>query len=317
MNLKLHNLTYTTVNIAGDPGFQIRDDANRITNLGVYLQGEIPLNQWLFTAGVRYDRLMYDLEDLLLFDGDSSDRRVFERVSPKIGVVRRLSDAVSLYGNVSRGFEAPTLGEIRLPAGFNGTVGAQKAINVEGGVRGTHGLFSYDLGVYRMHVTDEILPITIDDATLFFNVAETSHTGVEVSVRTRPSPLVQLDATYGYSRFILEEFDALSGNRLPGVPVNHGRIGTAIGPFGGFDLAGDLTFASETFVNDANAEAASGYAVVSILGRHRVGFARFFVRVDNLTDAKYTNRPQVNDAGGFYYFPSPGRNASAGLEVDW
>ena len=305
------------VNVLGNPTFQIRDDDNRVTNMGVYFQGEVPLDHWSVTAGVRYDRITYDLEDLLLFDGDSSDRRVFERVSPKIGVVGRFSDAVSVYGNFSTGFEAPTLGEIRLPAGFNGQVDPQKAVNVEGGLRGTYGLISYDIGVYRMQVTDEILPVTIDDVTLFFNVAETSHTGVELSVRARPTALVQLDGTYAYSRFILEEFDDLSGNRLPGIPTNQGTVGVSVGPFGAFDVSGNLTFASETFVNDANDEAANAYAVVSLLGRYRLGDASVFVRGDNLTDQNYTNRVQVNDSGGFYYFPSPGRNVSAGIEVGW
>ena len=240
-------MTKWFVNMGGEPRFQIRDDANQITNMGVYVQGEIPFDNWSVTAGIRYDRLTYDIEDLLLFDGDSSDRRVFERVSPKIGVVRRLSDAVSVYGNVSTGFEAPTLGEIRLPAGFNGDVDPQKAINIKGGIRGTAGLFSYDLGVYRMQVTDEILPITIDDATLFFNVAETSHTGIELSARTRPAPWLQLDGTYAYSRFILEEFDELSGNHLPGIPTNQGRVGVAIGPIRGLD--GGRTFAPPRRVN--------------------------------------------------------------------
>ena len=191
------------------------------------------------------------------------------------------------------------------------------AINVEGGVRGTAGLLSYDLGIYRMHVTDEILPITIDDATLFFNVAETSHTGIELSLRARPTARLQLNGTYAYSRFILEEFDELSGNLLPGIPTNQGRLGAIVGPFGNFDFGADVTFASETFVNDANDQAANAYAVIALLGRYRVGVARFFIRGDNLTDETYTNRPQVNDSGGFYYFPAPGRNVSAGLEVDW
>ena len=34
------------VNMGGQPGFQIRDDANRITNMGVYVQSEIPLDAW-------------------------------------------------------------------------------------------------------------------------------------------------------------------------------------------------------------------------------------------------------------------------------
>ena len=52
------------------------------------------------------------------------------------------------------------------------------------------------------------------------------------------------------------------------------------------------------------------------LGR-AVGRLRLFARGDNLGNMRYTNRVQVNDASGFYYYPAPGRNASVGVEVRW
>jgi len=167
------------VNSGGQPGFQIRDDDDRVTNLGLYFQDELGLHdRWTMTAGVRYDRITFDLHDRLLFDGDASDRLVFERVSPKIGVAGRWSDAVTLYGSVATGFEVPTLGEVRLPAGFNETVDPQRAVSVEGGVRGQAGRLSYDASLYHMRISDEILPVTIDNVTQYRNVARSGHTGL-------------------------------------------------------------------------------------------------------------------------------------------
>lgn len=70
-------------------------------------------------------------------------------------------------------------------------------------------------------------------------------------------------------------------------------------------------------MNDANDEAAPRYSVVSLSGRYRVGQVELFARLENATDEPYTNRVQVNDSGGFYYYPSPGRRGSVGLRLRW
>jgi iron complex outermembrane receptor protein len=70
-------------------------------------------------------------------------------------------------------------------------------------------------------------------------------------------------------------------------------------------------------VNDANSAVADGYAVMSASVGYRAGRLRLFIRGENLSDARYTSRPQVNDAGGFFYYPAPGRHGSAGVEVGW
>jgi outer membrane receptor protein involved in Fe transport len=225
-------------------------------------------------------------------------------------------DAV-VYGNISTGFEAPTLGEVRLPAGFNGDVRPQKATSVEGGVRGAAGRVSYDLAVYRMGVTDEILPETIDNVTVYRNVAKAVHTGVELSARARASRWLSLDATYAYSRFTLDEFGAFSGNRLPGIPPHVGTVRASLTGPGGWGGHAALTAASSTYVNDANSESAAAYGVISGGAGYRVGHVRFFVPGQNLTGTRYTNRVQVNDASGFYYYPAPGRHGNAGVEVRW
>jgi iron complex outermembrane receptor protein len=306
------------VNSGGRPGFQIRSDDNTITNAGFYVQDEISAgDRATIVAGVRADRINYDLRDLILQDGDASDVRTFTRVSPKVGVTARVSDTMSIYGNVSTGFEAPTLGEVRLPAGFNETVDPQKAVSVEGGVRGQVERLSFDAALYHMRVTDEILPETIDNVTVYRNVAEAGHTGLELSARLRATPGLTIDGTYSWSRFVLEDFGAFSGNRLPGIPAHTGTLRGSYVHARGWDAAVALTWSGETFVSDANTERAPAYGVVSAQAGYEFGIARVFLRAENLGDVTYTNRVQVNDTGGFFYYPAPGRSATVGVRVRW
>ena len=96
-----------------------------------------------------------------------------------------------------------------------------------------------------------------------------------------------------------------------------GSVRASYVPGSGWDGSASLVVAGKTYVNDANSEAASGYAVVAASLGYRAGPVRVFIRGENLSDARYTNRPQVNDASGFFYYPAPGRHASAGVEVGW
>src|SRR5690606_8592221 len=115
------------VNVGGRPGAQIRDDDNTVSSAGVYAQDEIAFGSGAsVTFGLRADRIRYDLVDLRPADGDATDRRTFSRVSPKVGVLAPVNDKLVAYGNVSTGFEAPTLGEVRLPSGLNDSVVPQK-----------------------------------------------------------------------------------------------------------------------------------------------------------------------------------------------
>jgi iron complex outermembrane recepter protein len=306
------------VNSGGRPGFQIRDDDNTVMNLGTYVQSEIALgSRATAVAGLRADTIRYDLRDRAPQADDASDRRTFRRFSPKLGLTLAARSSAVLYANVSTGFEAPTLGEVRLPAGFNDQVQPQTAVSVEGGVRGGSGAVSYDVSVYRMVVNDEILPETVQNVTVYRNVAVATHAGLEVSGRARVMPWLSVAATYGYARFTLDEFDVFSGNRLPGVPSHTGTVRADLSVRSRWDGFLALVAASSAFVNDANTESASRYGVVSTGAAYRMGPVRLFVRGENLGNARYTNRVQVNDTSGFYFYPAPGRHAGAGVDVRW
>ncbi|MGH9370736.1 MAG: TonB-dependent receptor domain-containing protein [Vicinamibacterales bacterium] len=305
------------VSAGGEPGLQIRDDDNTVTNAGFYIQDEIAVGaRTNLTLGLRHDAITYDLVDQLP-GGSATDRRRFRRTSPKIGVTARVAAAMVAYGNVATGFEAPTLGEVRLPAGFNEIVRPQKALSFEGGLRGQSGAISFDVALYRLKVDDEILPETINNVTVYRNVAEASHSGAELSVRTRLARSISIETTYAYSRFILERFGTFSGNRLPGIPTHMGTVRTSYAGGAGWDGGLTLVFAGKSHLNDANTREAPAYAVVSAQAGRRIGMARLFVRVENLGDVLYTNRPQVNDSGGFFFYPAPGRSGSAGVELRW
>ncbi len=108
------------------------------------------------------------------------------------------------------------------------------------------------------------------------------------------------------------------GSKLPGVPQSvlaaelvwrHAASG--------FHAAAELRASSKVFVNEANTDAAAGYAVASLRAgleqRHEAWRFREFVRVDNVTDARYAGSVIVAEARGRFFEPAPGRNWTVGI----
>jgi iron complex outermembrane recepter protein len=131
-----------------------------------------------------------------------------------------------------------------------------------------------------MNVDDEILPETIDNVTVYRNVARATHTGLELSRRTRVERSTSIEGSYAYSRFILDDFGIFSGNRLPGIPAHLGTVRASHSHRSGWDGYLSLVMAGKAYVNDANLEAADGYAVVGAGAGYRFRKARLFLRAE-------------------------------------
>ena len=74
---------------------------------------------------------------------------------------------------------------------------------------------------------------------------------------------------------------------------------------------------SRVWVNDANADAAAGFAVVNANVGYvaRVGGVDLtgFARVDNVLDRRYAGSVIVGEGNGRFFEPAPGRNWTLGV----
>jgi catecholate siderophore receptor len=87
---------------AGPTGAGNRRSASDAEVLGLYLQDQVSIGDHLdLIAGLRYDR--FELEAINLFNGDSF-RRVDDLWSPRLGIVLKPTEAISVYGSYSRSF---------------------------------------------------------------------------------------------------------------------------------------------------------------------------------------------------------------------
>ena len=84
----------------------------------------------------------------------------------------------------------------------------------------------------------------------------------------------------------------------------------------GFHVAAEVQAAGKVFVNDANADAAAGYAVASLRAgiERRVAGWRLtaFARVDNVADRTYAGSVIVAESRGRHFEPAAGRAWAVG-----
>ena len=137
-----------------------------------------------------------------------------------------------------------------------------------------------------------------------------------------------MTTAYTYSHFRFDNFATgtppaqLAGNAIPGIPEHQAQASTTWRVRGAFAVA-EWMAKSKVFVNDANAAAAPGFALVNL----RLGATAVFGRpwltpvvgVQNVFDRKYVSSVAVNAAGTVatakFYEPGPGRTFFAGFSA--
>jgi len=189
---------------------KITSDLNEHANTaGAYLLEELTvLPELTLTGGGRYDYVHFQSENFALSSPEVG--RIFRKFTPKVGFAYQPVPAFSLYGNVSRGFETPIIGELRiLPGGafgFNAALDPQISTNYEIGARG--GLLDrrveFDAAVFRQNVKDFISPFGTSPNNSFQNVGDVRENGLELGLAFLDR--LRSDLPQGSFLFVLSDF---------------------------------------------------------------------------------------------------------------
>ena len=145
--------TYTTSGVV-TPDNKKRVPDSETQRLGLYIQDEVTLGNIDFTAGLRFDSYDISISRDDLFNnycsvGGTMTCSVGEldesAVTPKLGGIYDINDNLSIYGQYSKGFRAPTWGELnyvqnnlafRYQILSNPDLKAEKSDSFELGLRG-------------------------------------------------------------------------------------------------------------------------------------------------------------------------------------
>lgn len=314
-------------------------DSDLSSNLSfVFAQAELSYQQKIYlTLGASTNFVKVDYESSL--PSTLNDTRDFKtQFMPRVALLGKVNEDISVYGSVSKGFSPPTIAEL-FPSRqiFDRNLNPEEGTNAEIGVKGN--LFAdrlfYELTAYDFRLKETI--VIRRDASLpgepeyFVNAGRTKQRGLEASLSCalvdNPTAFIsdlKVRGSYSYNHYRFEDYVSntsdLTGNKLTGVPPTMF--------FGGLDIVlrnkfyGNFTvnYVDHIPLNDANAIFASPY----IIAASRIGYRTtikkhgvdIYAGIDNAFDERYSLGNDLNAFGGRYFNTAAPRNFYAGLKFD-
>jgi iron complex outermembrane recepter protein len=325
-------------NNSGKTGALRTDDEVTATTGFVFGQMELNLPAgFILTTALSLNDTRYEITRLAQQPTINYTRDFDAVLSPRVALLKQLTERVSLHGSVSYGFSPPTEEEILTSDGnLNETLEAEKGINYEMGIRGysLQNKLRFDVVGYHFTLKDAIVSRQeTSSVAVFRNVGATSQQGLETNlnytIADTPERWLSLLTTwvsYTYSHFRFKEYlkagEDLSGNKLTGVAPHTIAAGANVSLKAGLYLNLITNYTDEVPLNDKNIVYADSYFTVSA----RAGFKKIIARQmqldvfaggDNLTDTKYSLGNDLNAFGGRYYQPAPSRNYYSGINLSY
>jgi iron complex outermembrane receptor protein len=329
----MHERRRGYVNNNGVEGALRRDEDDEVTNTGFYVQGDWRFSErWSLNGGVRTSSVKVTFDDHFIVPGNGNDSGgvKFSATTPVIGLLYRATPGLNFYASYGEGFETPTLAELAYrPVGLgpNFDLKPSRSKQFELGAKATpFGWSRLNFALFTIETKDEIVVASaVGGRTSFKNASRTERNGFELSwdLPLNVNTNLYLSFTKVEAKF-KDSFTSTgpvpAGNFLPAVPENtiYGEF-TWRHPRSGFAMALDARYSSKLFVDDANSDAAAGYAIANL----RAGFEQAgkgwkvseYVRVENLFDKKYIGSVIVADGNGRFFEPSPKRNGIVGVSA--
>ncbi|MBN2417515.1 TonB-dependent receptor [bacterium] len=243
--------------------------------------------------------------------------------SGNAGILWRLTPSLRLTGNIGRAFSSPTL----MQRYFSGTaqvgylegnpsLGSEKSVNVDAGLKWNTGLFSGEVSIFRNRIHNYIAMAPVSaaaDSFIYANIGEAALTGGEL----RTTLLIGRRLSCGVTASFVRGEDLELSAPLPKIPPLGGRI-TLGYTFPGETVSLETTAAlvSAQRRTDRYESSTPGYhtfdlnAVIdvsSLLALPRS--VSLTVTVTNLTNERYRDHLST-----VTWWPAPGRDIRIGLK---
>ena len=335
--LNMDNRQY--VNNGGQHGDLTKDQKDQALGLGFYAEDVFGVSERLsLVAGLRFDHQTRESEDFFLANGDQSDERTYNPLSPKVGFLYSLpAVGGQLFGNISRAYEPPLLLELNslTAPGFINLQG-QSSWQFELGTRGRHNDFTWDVSVYDIELTNEILNINVQPfpgapftVPTYRNAPRTRHYGLELGgTYMMPRPIftrhdggdrIAMRLGYTFARYKFVEDSLYQGNDIPGAPQHYINAELSYLHPAGFSIAPSIDWVPKAYyVNSTNTDTNIGWLNLGVRADWRVSATGLtvFAGAQNLTNKVFSPSVQVDNAALRYYEPVDASSFYVGARFD-
>jgi len=314
----------------GVEGALRRDENNDVSNFDQYLQAALQITPALsVNAGLRHSKVKFASTDHYIVgtNPDDSGSTAFGATLPVVGVMFAISPELHLYATAGQGFETPTLNELAYrpggATGLNFNLQSARSKSVEAGVKArVANLGEFTAAVFETRTRNEIVTQTnTGGRATFQNAGATRRTGIELggSAPVAENLRAQAAVTWLDARYSEGFGTVAADNKMPGIAAQSLFAGLNWAPAQGLRGGVEGRYLSKVYVNDANADAASGYFVASANVGYGMRLGAWelngFARVDNLFNRQTIGSVIVNEGNSRFFEPAPGRTWTAGMSA--
>ncbi|RRB07038.1 TonB-dependent receptor [Larkinella rosea] len=322
-------------NRRGNPDTLQADDELRASQSVIFAQLEATLPLGIIaTAGLSRNEVAYGFTRFSVLPIVAQPRAFQPVWLPRVALLKKLGEYVSVFASISTGYSAPTIQEVRPSEGtFNSTLEPEKGTNLEVGLRGQLSRFQFDVAAYQFRLRQTIVRRSVvSGAEYFINAGATNQKGLEVQlaynlVVPKPGGFWQsvrvwnstTATNYRFKNYQQGAVDA-SGNRVTGVPPLVVSTGLDAETRVGLYAHATHQFIDQFPLDDANTVKSDIARMLNAtlgfrksLGKHWALDA--YVSGDNLLDQTYSLGYDLNALGGRYYNAAPRRNITGGVKL--
>ncbi len=262
--------------------------------LGAYLEDRISLfrERLDITLGLRFDYIGYNWEDTFhAGDENTSGSSSLTNFSPKFGFAYNPLENLTVFGNISRGFNPPQISQLFTSTYVipNPDLKPEYLTNYEIGIRGSlwKKAIRYQVSVFRMDFTDQI--VSDGYPATYINIGNTRHNGVEVSLGYRLKKRLNLFFAYSYlnATFVDNPDSTLIGNQLRKTPHHMFSAGATYAFDFGLSLTVDYQYMGEYYMDNYEHVKYPGYSLVNAKMSYRYKKFTASLAVKNIFDTNY------------------------------
>lgn len=263
----------------------LNDDTHAdVAVVSAYLQDEIEVSDRLdVVIGARYDRFEIDV---LNVPANEARNRVDEEISPRLGLVFKPEDNVSLYASYSESF-LPRSGEQYANInGDNDALDPDTFTNLEAGVK-----WDFNQGLSLTAALFEIeqkSPQVADSDPETLDVIESETTGFEAQIQGKLTDQWYVTAGYSYLDGEIVDRNGPTGLRPRELPENMVSVWSGYQLTDQLGLGLGLTYQDESFINNSNTAVLPAYTRIDAAAYYDVSDnLRVQLNIENLTDELY------------------------------
>ncbi|MEP3653500.1 MAG: TonB-dependent siderophore receptor [Litorimonas sp.] len=259
----------------------INDDTRvNIDVFSAYIQDEIAISDMLdVIVGARFDSFDIDVNNVVANEQRS---RKDEEISPRLGLVFKPQENISLYGSYSESFQPRSGEQFANINGDNDALDPNIFTNLEAGLKWdfANGL-SFTAAVFEI---EQESPVISDTNAETFDIIETTINGFEAQLQGQITQDWFVSA--GYSYLDGEQSDGTLRPRE--LPENTFSLWNSYQVTDAFGLGLGLSYQDESFVNNSNSATLPSYTRFDAAAYYDVSDdLRLQVNIENLTDTLY------------------------------